>query len=183
MQSHPLCYQSPTDLFQFAGLIYGAAIGDAIGIATQWMSPDESRFHYDAATITYSDIVTDEHRVHWKRGDWVSNFDQTALVLESLVHWAGVVDELDFAKSLHSWSCHGFQELGDKGAMMVADSVRKVGSGDKGVMMVADCVSVSKVGSGDNGAMMVADSVRKVGSGDKGVMMVADCECEQGRQW
>lgn len=35
------------------------------------------------------------------------------LILENIIHWAGVVDELEFAKSLLSWCKHGFPELGD----------------------------------------------------------------------
>ena len=35
------------------------------------------------------------------------------LILENIIHWAGVVDELEFAKSLLAWCKHGFPELGD----------------------------------------------------------------------
>ena len=62
------------------GLLYGAAIGDAIGIATDGMKPDECRFHYDPDTMTYTDIVRDTHRTHWKQGDWTTNFDQMVYI-------------------------------------------------------------------------------------------------------
>ena len=35
------------------------------------------------------------------------------LILENIIRWAGVVDELEFAKSLLTWCKHGFPELGD----------------------------------------------------------------------
>lgn len=35
------------------------------------------------------------------------------LILETIIHWAGVVDELEFAKSLLNWCKHGFPELDD----------------------------------------------------------------------
>ena len=35
------------------------------------------------------------------------------LVLDSILRWGGVVDELDFAKRLQAWYNHGFPELGD----------------------------------------------------------------------
>ena len=35
------------------------------------------------------------------------------LILENIIHWAGVVDELEFAKSILNWCKHGFPELGD----------------------------------------------------------------------
>ena len=61
--------------FTFAGMIYGAAVGDAIGLATRWMHPDECKFYYEKKDLNYSSILQDEHRVHWKQGDWTSNFD------------------------------------------------------------------------------------------------------------
>ena len=59
-----------------SGFIYGAAIGDAIGIATENLSVDECNFHYDRDTLAYTDIIRDQHRVRWRRGDWTVHFDQ-----------------------------------------------------------------------------------------------------------
>lgn len=56
-------------------MIYGSAIGDAIGLSTRGMTPDHAAFHYDGENIQYTDIVLDEHRVRWRTGDWSSNFD------------------------------------------------------------------------------------------------------------
>lgn len=61
---------------QPTGLIYGAAIGDAIGISTSYMTKDEVAFHYNLDKIRYTDIIRDEHRVRWRQGDWTSDFDQ-----------------------------------------------------------------------------------------------------------
>ena len=60
----------------FLGLLYGAAIGDAVGIATEGMRPDECQFHYNPETFTYTNIVRDSYRTHWKQGDWTTHFDQ-----------------------------------------------------------------------------------------------------------
>ena len=49
-----------------------------------------------------------------------------ALVLESIVNWAGVIDELDFAKRLHEWSNCGFRELGDRDGFVVSNTITKV---------------------------------------------------------
>lgn len=51
-------------------------MGDAIGIATANMNPDECRFYYDSDSIQYKDIIRDEYRVHWKPGAWTSYFDE-----------------------------------------------------------------------------------------------------------
>ena len=66
-----------------SGLIYGAAVGDAIGIATENMDADECRFYYDPVTLTYSDIIRDSHRVSWKPGDWTVDFDQLVRILRA----------------------------------------------------------------------------------------------------
>ena len=47
-------------------------------------------------------------------------------MLESLICWAGVADELDFAKNLQEWSSNGFRELGDKDGFYVCDIVTQV---------------------------------------------------------
>ncbi|CAL1266821.1 unnamed protein product [Larinioides sclopetarius] len=108
------------------GLLYGAVIGDALGTATEFLSQDESRFHYDEETLSYADIIRDEHRAHWTRGDWTSNSDQMLLVLDSLLQWAGVVDELEFAKRLVSWKRSGIPELGPREIYIFSTTINLV---------------------------------------------------------
>ena len=66
------------------GLLYGAAVGDALGIATENMKPDECQFYYDADTINYCDIIRDEHRTKWKPGDWTTDFDQVVCIFAGI---------------------------------------------------------------------------------------------------
>ena len=47
-------------------------------------------------------------------------------MLESLICWAGVADELDFAKSLQEWSSNGFKDLGDRDGFYVCDVISQV---------------------------------------------------------
>ncbi|XP_060078498.1 uncharacterized protein LOC132557984 [Ylistrum balloti] len=110
------------------GLIYGAAIGDAVGLATRGMSVDEAAFHYNSTEIQYSDIVVDSHRVRWRPGDWTSNFDLFVLALDSVISWGGVVDELDFAKRLSFWCQKGFPELGDTEGIILSPTIKQVTS-------------------------------------------------------
>ena len=67
------------------GLIYGAALGDAIGIATENMTTDECHFHYDAENFQFSQIIRDDHRTHWRPGDWTGHFDQMVSYITSHV--------------------------------------------------------------------------------------------------
>lgn len=111
---------------RITGLLYGAAIGDAIGVATEFMTVDECAFYYDTQCLEYTSIRRDEHRVQWKQGDWTCNADQMFLVLDSLLRWAGVVDELDFAKRLVSWKRSGVPELGDSEGFLLSDLTKLV---------------------------------------------------------
>ncbi|XP_072175709.1 uncharacterized protein [Diadema setosum] len=109
------------------GLLYGAAIGDALGLCTAWLTSDECRFHYDQGTLHPNQRISDKHRLQWEKGDWTTAFDQMILTLDSILQWAGVVDELDFAKRLVHWCNHGYQELGDtKGFQGFSNTVAKV---------------------------------------------------------
>lgn len=108
------------------GLIYGAAIGDVVGLATRWMSPDQCAFHYNTDLLDFADIVQDQHRVPWRKGDWTSNFDIFMLLLDSIINWGGVVDELDFAKRLSCWNSRGFPELGDTAGITISSTIQQV---------------------------------------------------------
>ncbi|XP_014785659.1 uncharacterized protein LOC106880302 isoform X1 [Octopus bimaculoides] len=110
---------------KITGLIYGAAVGDAIGLAARWMDPDECQFYYDK-DLKYCNIRQDKHRVFWSPGDWTSNFDTMVLVLDSLIAWAGVIDELDFSKRLKYWSKHGFPELNDTKGTVPSFTIQEV---------------------------------------------------------
>jgi hypothetical protein len=62
---------------KIVGCLYGAAIGDAIGLCTEFMLPDECRFHYEGLDLSYEHIIMDRHRSKWQKGDWTDTFDQT----------------------------------------------------------------------------------------------------------
>ncbi|KAG8191565.1 hypothetical protein JTE90_021170 [Oedothorax gibbosus] len=126
MQLHPEKLKD-----KIIGILYGAVIGDALGTATEFLSKDECQFHYNEETFTYADIIRDEHRAHWTRGDWTSNSDQMLLVLESLLHWAGVVDELEFAKRLVIWKKSGFPELGTRENYIFSTTINLVLQSEK----------------------------------------------------
>lgn len=43
-----------------------------------------------------------------------------------MISWAGVVDELDFAKRLVHWCERGFPELGDSEGIILSETIYKV---------------------------------------------------------
>ena len=48
------------------------------------------------------------------------------VVLDSLVNWGGVVDELEFSRRLSAWVEHGFTELGDSVGVVTSDVIKEV---------------------------------------------------------
>ncbi len=55
-------------LASFKGLIYGAVIGDTLGVATEYLLTDEILFYYSGGRLEHHSIVQDEHRSHFQRG-------------------------------------------------------------------------------------------------------------------
>ena len=102
------------------GLFYGAAIGDslgiflpniihnvhlllALGLLTEGMSPDEAEFHYSRRLLDQSHLYRDERRSEAEVGGVSPGLQLCLAMLESVMTWAGVVDELDYAARLVTW--------------------------------------------------------------------------------
>ena len=66
---------------RFLGTIFGQAVGDALGLSTEFMSKQEVDRFYPNGIEDYSQIVQDDHRRRWQRGDWT---DDTDMMLSSL---------------------------------------------------------------------------------------------------
>lgn len=58
------------------GLVYGAAIGDAIGLCTEFLGEDDCHFHYGQEGLSYDSMISDRHRCKWRPGDWTDDTDQ-----------------------------------------------------------------------------------------------------------
>ena len=58
------------------GCIYGAAIGSAMGVLSDFLSKNECAFYYDKEQLDYSDIINDVYRNNLKKGCWSHSFDQ-----------------------------------------------------------------------------------------------------------
>lgn len=63
---------------RFLGTIFGQAVGDALGLSTEFMSKQEVDRFYPSGIEDYSQIVQDDHRRRWQRGDWT---DDTVMIL------------------------------------------------------------------------------------------------------
>lgn len=95
------------------GLIYGQALGDAVGLQTEFKSKKEKikvKFPYDEPVRNFPYC------------DWTDDTDQMILLLDTIVESEhNFNDEVfseddvgNFATKLKNWKEHGFEELGDK---------------------------------------------------------------------
>lgn len=93
------------------GILFGQAIGDALGLAAEGMSREEVATTYPNGVNDYADIVQDEFRSRWPRGAWTDDTDQMLCILDSLLD-KGAVDPHDIAARFLKWFRSGGQGLG-----------------------------------------------------------------------
>jgi len=84
------------------GVFYGQAIGDALGLGTEFLSKKEITEYYPNGLSDYSQIIQDKHRKRWKIGDWTDDTDQFLCICDSIIN-NQKVDELSFANELYKW--------------------------------------------------------------------------------
>lgn len=96
---------------RFLGTIFGQAVGDALGLSTEFMSKQEVDRFYPNGIEDYSQIVKDDHRRRWQRGDWTDDTDMMLCILDSFVA-CQKVDILDIPKRFKEWMMNGGMGIG-----------------------------------------------------------------------
>ncbi len=84
------------------GCLFGYAIGDALGIGTEFMTRDEIKLRYPEGLHDYSQIITDAHRSQWEKGDFSADTRFVELLAESMIEKQGI-DYLHYAQKLKNW--------------------------------------------------------------------------------
>lgn len=69
-------------LNRIKGCLYGQAIGDALGLGSEFMSKDEVRKNYPNGLKNYDQIIQDAHRRRWAKGAWTDDTDMMLCILE-----------------------------------------------------------------------------------------------------
>lgn len=96
---------------RFLGTIFGQAVGDALGLSTEFMSKQEVDRFYPNGIEDYSQIVQDDHRRRWQKGDWTDDTDMMLCILDSFVA-CQKVDILDIARRFKEWMTNGGMGIG-----------------------------------------------------------------------
>lgn len=84
------------------GLIYGQAIGDALGLGTEFMRKEEVKKYYPDKIKNYDQIIQDKHRSRWEKGSWTDDTDQFLCILDSILDNRDI-NLLDVASKFHNW--------------------------------------------------------------------------------
>lgn len=64
------------------GCLYGQAIGDALGLGSEFMSKAEVLKNYPNGLKNYDQIIQDAHRRRWAKGAWTDDTDMMLCILE-----------------------------------------------------------------------------------------------------
>lgn len=103
------------------GLIFGQCIGDATGLAGEFMQSWQVSECYTFGNLSPLTRINDAHRNTWEPGDWTDDSDHMILVLQSL---QSENPSEAFYDKLRHWYYHGFEELGDKAGYGIGNSIR-----------------------------------------------------------
>ncbi|WP_413175785.1 ADP-ribosylglycohydrolase family protein [Anabaena azotica] len=94
------------------GVLFGQAIGDALGFGTEFLSRSEVKFTYPHGLTEYSQIryfsrITNKFEQledwRWQPGDWTDDTDQMLCILDSLLTHQQV-DIQDIATRFQNWA-------------------------------------------------------------------------------
>lgn len=93
--------KSVTD--RFKGCIYGQAIGDALGLGTEFMTDEDIAWKYPEGLRHYNQIIQDSHRKRWKIGDWTDDTDMMLCIADAVIEDKGV-DYHNIARHFKMWA-------------------------------------------------------------------------------
>lgn len=134
---------------KFKGVIYGQAIGDALGLGAENMTNEDIAWKYPSGIQHYAQIIQDTHRRRWNIGDWTDDTDMMLCIADAVIEDHSV-DLHNIAKHFSDWA-HG-EPMG-------------IGKNTSNVLMVADYLErpldvskliweISRRNSAANGAVM-----------------------------
>ena len=88
---------------RFRGCLYGQAIGDALGLGTEFMTEDDIAWKYPHGLQHYKQIYQDRHRKRWEIGDWTDDTDMMLCIADAVIEDKGV-NFYNIARHFKDWA-------------------------------------------------------------------------------
>lgn len=155
---------------KFKGVIYGQAIGDALGLGTEFMTGKDTALKYPDGLRHYNQIIQDRHRRRWKIGDWTDDTDMMLCIANAVIEDKSV-DFINVARHFKQWACGVPMGIGKNTykILMIGDYVEHPFDVSKMVWEMSKCQSAA------NGGVMRTSIV---GLFPKAVTMCAENICK-----
>ena len=67
------------------GVLFGQAIGDALGLGTEFMTKQEVNRFYPNDLTDYAQIIQDHHRKRWMKGDWTDDTEMMLCIANAII--------------------------------------------------------------------------------------------------
>jgi ADP-ribosylglycohydrolase len=138
------------------GLIYGQALVDAYGLATEFKTRKWVEKMYGENPIPFPNFEKNVHNIRWKSGDWTDDTDGLIMIMQSLTESNGKLDQKDLAQRFVDWMEYGFPECDDNAGMGIGSTIYKVLSHPNYLFApskIAKKITI-ETGSQSNGALM-----------------------------
>ena len=84
------------------GVIFGQAIGDTLGLGTEFMPRAEVFQNYPRGLSMYSQMVQDWHRSKWRPGEWTDDTDMMLCIAHAMIEDRGIKSET-IARNFKKW--------------------------------------------------------------------------------
>lgn len=84
------------------GVLFGQAIGDALGLGTEFMTKAEAQRYYPNGLYDYSQIIKDYHRSRWQSGDWTDDTEMLLCIAKAIIENKDI-NKLAIAEEFKKW--------------------------------------------------------------------------------
>lgn len=95
---------------RFRGCLYGQAIGDALGLGTEFMTDEDIAWKYPHGLQHNKQIYQDRHRKRWEIGDWTDDTDMMLCIADAVIEDKGVkfLQHRPTLQRLGQWHSYGY---------------------------------------------------------------------------
>ncbi len=134
-------------LNRFKGCLYGQAIGDALGLGTEFMTNEDIAWIYPNGIQHYNQIVQDRHRKRWTIGDWTDDTDMMLCIAEAVIEDRGV-NFNNIARHFKGWLNGTPMGIGENTykVLMMGDYVDRPMEVSKKIWQMSNCKSAANGG-------------------------------------